>query len=112
MGGGGGIGDRLCTVWWVVQHIGTSTATMSNLANSPPPPQLSTSSRSLKAVCSTHVVPRAGFQVVVQHTRRPQVCHPTSITFTSPLVGCVRRWGPRTQPIGWVVNMARVRGHT
>jgi hypothetical protein len=111
MGGRGadGIGDRLCTVW-VVQHVGTSTATISCLLNSGLA-QLSTSSRSLKAVYSTHVVPRAGFQVVVQYTRRPQVCHPTSLTFTSPLVGCVRRWGPRTQPIGWVVNMARVRGH-
>ena len=73
--------------------------------------QLSTSSRSLKAVCRSRGQPRAGEQVVVEYTRRPQVCHPTSLTFTSPLVGCVRRWGPRTQPIGWVVNMARVRGH-
>jgi hypothetical protein len=96
-GGGGGIGDRLCTVW-VVQHVGTSTATISCLANSGLA-QLSTSSRSLKAVYSTHVVPRAGFQVVVQYTRRPQVCHPTSLTFTSPLVGSVRRCGRWTTPV-------------
>ena len=38
-GGGGGIGDRLCTVW-VVQHVGISTATISNLANSAPPTAL------------------------------------------------------------------------
>ena len=57
-GGGGGIGDRLCTVW-VVQHVGTSTATISCLANSGLA-QLSTSSRSLKVVCRSRNQPRAG----------------------------------------------------
>ena len=96
-GGGGGIGDRLCTVW-VVQHVGTSTATISCLANSGLA-QLSTSSRSLKAVCRSRGQPRAGEQVVVEYTRRPQVCHATSRTFTSPLVGCVRRCGRWATPV-------------
>jgi hypothetical protein len=46
--GGGGIGDRLCTVW-VVQHVGTSTATISNLANSPHHSPTPHSSRRLAA---------------------------------------------------------------